>query len=63
VALIESNPIGLLPPYQGAPTTNQLDYMVYTEYGGDAQKQVFSPGSPKAGSLKYPAAQALIGIK
>jgi SAM-dependent methyltransferase len=57
--------IGLPPSYHGAPTNNQSDYMVHTEYGCDAWKQVFLAGFAECRifSLEYPAAQALIGIK
>lgn len=56
---------GLPPSYHGVPGANKLDFLVYTEYGADAWKQVVQAGFPECRiySLDYPAAQVIVGVK
>lgn len=56
---------GLPPSYHGSPKQKKADFLVYTEYGSDAWKQVIEAGFDECRiySLEYPSAQALVGVK
>jgi SAM-dependent methyltransferase len=55
---------GLPPSYHGSPD-NPADYLVHTEYGADAWKDVILAGFAECRivALDYPAAQALVGVR
>ncbi|BAZ41266.1 type 11 methyltransferase [Calothrix sp. NIES-4101] len=55
---------GMPPSYHGSGD-NKEDYLVYTEYGSDAWKQVIQAGFQECRifSINYPAAQALVAVK
>ena len=54
---------GMPPTYHGSENNN--DYLVYTEYGCDAWKDVMQAGFEECRlfSLEYPATQALVAVK
>ncbi|WP_414622719.1 class I SAM-dependent methyltransferase [Calothrix sp. CCY 0018] len=55
---------GLPPSYHGSQD-NKADFLVHTEYGCDAWKQVIQAGFQECRlfSIEYPCAQALVGVK
>lgn len=55
---------GLPPSYHGCQD-NKADFLVHTEYGSDAWKQVIQAGFQECRlfSVEYPCAQALVGVK
>jgi len=56
--------VGMPPSYHGSGD-NRPDYLVYTEYGCDAWKQVIQAGFQECRlfSTDYPAAQAMVAVK
>lgn len=56
---------GMAPSYHGAAGDSKPDYLVHTEYGGDAWRHVVQAGFQECRifSLEYPAAQALTGVR
>ena len=56
---------GLPPSYHGSPKQKKADFLVHTEYGSDAWKQVIEAGFDECRiySLEYPSAQAMVGVK
>jgi len=56
---------GLPPSYHGSETKNSDDYIVHTEFGGDAWKLVVQAGfsEVRVYSLEYPAAQCFLCVK
>ncbi|MGB3787498.1 MAG: methyltransferase domain-containing protein [Phormidesmis sp.] len=55
---------GFPPSYHGRETTQPKDYLVLTEYGCDAWRQVILAGFSECRiiSIEFPAAQALVGV-
>ena len=55
---------GLPPSYHGCQE-NKADFLVHTEYGCDAWKQVIHAGFQECRlfSVEYPCAQVLVGVK
>lgn len=55
---------GLPPSYHGCKD-NKADFLVHTEFGCDAWKQVIKAGFEECRlfSVEYPSAQALVGVK
>lgn len=56
---------GLPPSYHGGPGDNLADYLVHTEYGADAWRQVLDANFVECRlvAVQAPAAHAIIGIK
>ncbi len=56
--------VGMSPSYHGSGD-NKSDYLVRTEYGCDAWKQVIQAGFQECRifSINYPAAQAMVAVK
>jgi len=56
---------GLPPSYHGSETKNSDDYIVQTEFGGDAWKLAVEAGFSEVRifSLEYPAAQSFLCVK
>ena len=56
---------GLTPSYHGGEGDHRLDYLVHTEYGADAWRQVLQAGFTECRIMAEapPAAHALVGIK
>ena len=56
---------GLPPSYHGDPADPKDDYLVRTEYGSDAWRQVIEAGFAECRivAVKPPAAHALVGVK
>lgn len=55
---------GMPPSYHGASEITASDYVVHSEYGSDAWRQVIQAGFGECRiiSLGFPAAQALVGV-
>ncbi len=56
---------GLPPSYHGFPEDERTDFLVYTEYGSDAWRQVIQAGfqACQMTALEYPHALALSAVK
>jgi SAM-dependent methyltransferase len=56
---------GMSPSYHGYGDVRLDDFLVHTEYGADAWRQVFLAGfnECRISALEHPAAHALVGIK
>ena len=56
---------GLPPSYHGTSSEKKNDYLVHTEYGCDAWKQIIQAGFEECRifSAEYPVALALVGVK
>lgn len=56
---------GLSPSYHGFPQEDRTDFLVYTEYGSDAWRQVIEAGFQECRiiALEYPSALALLAVK
>lgn len=55
----------LPPSYHGAPQEGREDFLVHTEYGGDAWRHVIQAGFRECRimALEYPTALALVAVK